>query len=43
MPGLAHLGGGGGGVFTFCVVLSLSVTIFLISVNSGDVEHDALF
>lgn len=43
MPGLAHLGGGGGGVFIFCAVLSLSVIIFLISDNSGDVAHDALF
>lgn len=41
MPGLAHLGGGGGGVFTFCVVLSIS--IFLISDDSGDVAHDGLF
>lgn len=42
MPGLAHLGGGGGGVFKFCV-LSFSLTIFLISDDSGDVTHDGLF
>lgn len=43
MPGLAHLGGGGGGVFTFCLVPWFSAMIFLLSGNSGDVVHDRLF
>lgn len=43
MPGLAHLGGGGGGVFTFCLAPWFSAMIFLLSGNSGDVVHGRLF
>lgn len=43
MPDLAHLGGGGGGVFIFCLAPWFSVMIFLLSANSGDVRHDRLF
>lgn len=43
MPGLAHLGGGGGGVLTFCLAPWPSATIFLLSGNSGDAVHDRLF
>lgn len=42
MPGLAHLGGGGGGVFTFCLA-PWGSAMFLLSGNSGDVVHDRLF
>ena len=42
IPGFAHLGGGGGGVFTFCPVVWFSVMIFLISGSTGDVVQERL-
>ena len=42
IAGLAHLGGGGGGVFTFCPREWFSAMIFLISGSTGDVVQDRL-
>lgn len=42
-PGFAHLGGGGGGVLTFCPIAWLSSMMFLISGRStGEFAQDRL-
>lgn len=41
-PGLAHLGGGGGGVFTVCATVWFSATMFLISGSTGEFVDDRL-